>query len=91
MQERVSGSNRDFDIFKYYLDKYRDDNAMLKTVMSILSVPSSQVSVERTFSALKVVCSEKRMNLDPDMIDDIMVVRCNINMLKNINFNSFPT
>ena len=88
-QERVSGADKKFDIFQYYREKFRLDRAMLETAVSILSVPSNQVSVERTFSGLKIVCSDRRMGLTPEIIDDIMVTRCNANLLSKIDFNSF--
>lgn len=42
-----------------------------------LSVPATQVSVERLFSVLKLVLSDQRSNLSEEMCNDIMFIRCN--------------
>lgn len=36
-----------------------------------------QVSVERSFSGLKFIVSDLRASLDPDVLEAIMIIRCN--------------
>jgi len=43
----------------------------------IMSVPATQVSVERTFSQLKYVLNDLRMRLKSENISDILLIRCN--------------
>ncbi len=43
----------------------------------VLSAPFTQVSVERAFSQLKFILNPQRSRLDPKVLDDILLVRCN--------------
>jgi len=37
-----------------------------------------QVNVERSFSGLKFIVSDLRASLDPDVLEAIMIIRCNL-------------
>lgn len=37
----------------------------------------TQVSVERLFSAMKFIYSDLRGNLSPELVQDILIIRCN--------------
>ncbi len=43
----------------------------------VISLPVTQVSVERSFSGLKFVLSPYRYYLDSSLLEDILVVRAN--------------
>lgn len=43
----------------------------------VLSVPATQVSVERCFSALKLVLSDQRTNLTKENLENILMIRLN--------------
>ena len=45
--------------------------------LTILALPVTQVSVERTFSGLKYILDDLRMKLKNDIIDAVMILRCN--------------
>ena len=45
--------------------------------LTALVLPVTSVSVERTFSGLKFILNDLRMSMKPDIIDAIMVLRCN--------------
>lgn len=47
--------------------------------MVIFSIPATQVSVERAFSALKLIYSDQREPLTPDNLEDVLLVRLNHN------------
>ena len=49
---------------------------MLANVALVL--PVTQVSVERTFSGLRYILDELRLFLKDNVIDSIMLLRCNI-------------
>lgn len=44
----------------------------------VLAAPMTQVSVERLFSSLKFVVSQRRLSLKHDMIEDILFIRSNV-------------
>ena len=43
----------------------------------VCSLPSTQVSVERLFSHLKLVLRENRANMEADLVDAILFLRTN--------------
>lgn len=65
------------DIFEFWESKRTDYRVLYELAMTTLSLPMTQVSVERTFSHLRQVLSVLRYNLSSSMIDNIMLVRCN--------------
>lgn len=48
-----------------------------QAAFAILSVPCTQVSVERTFSTLKFILSDLRASIDPDLLEDILLINLN--------------
>ena len=50
---------------------------MYRIAMAILSIPSTQVTVERTFSNLKLVLTDVRSRLSNKMTKDIMLLKMN--------------
>lgn len=60
-----------------YWEARHDSPELGELAFVALSLPMTQVSVERVFSNLKYVLSILRGNLDSCVIDDILVMRCN--------------
>ena len=50
---------------------------LIFVAFAVLALPVSQVSVERTFSGLRYILSERRMCLNDVSIDAVMILRCN--------------
>ena len=46
----------------------------------------TQASVERTFSDLRFILNERRLGLKADIIDAIMMLRCNTQLCSHIGF-----
>ena len=63
------------DIVKYWSNYYNQD--LSKVCLVVLSLPVTQVSVERLFSGLKYILSDLRMRMSPEIVDSIMVLRSN--------------
>ncbi len=59
-------------ILKYYQEDLRD------IAMLYVTMPVTQVSVERLFSALKLLKSDLRNRLNDDIIADILLMRSNL-------------
>jgi len=47
------------------------------TALTVLSLPVTQVSVERLFSGLNYILNALRANMKPQTIDDVMFLRTN--------------
>jgi hypothetical protein len=54
-----------------------------KLAKTILCIPASSAAVERAFSAAGVVVSQRRNNINPSTVNDIILVRSAANYLKN--------
>ncbi|CAK1591073.1 unnamed protein product [Parnassius mnemosyne] len=63
-------------VLKFWEEKQLIYPQLYQLARVALSVPATQVSVERLFSALKFIVSNLRMNLKDDIIEDILFVRC---------------
>ena len=49
--------------------------SMTKLAFQVLTVPATSAGVERSFSAVRQVVSERRSNISPDGVDDIAFLR----------------
>lgn len=54
-----------------------------KLSKKIFSIPASSAAVERSFSAAGLIMSQRRSNLTPSMLNDIMLVRSSVIYLKS--------
>ena len=58
---------------------------LFRVAVVILSVPGTQVTVERLFSQLKFILNYLRNSLDADIIDDILLLKANFNNITMFN------
>ena len=61
-----------FEAINSYPEDLQDVSRLLATM------PVTQVSVERLFSALKILKSDLRNKLKDDIIDDVLLLRANL-------------
>lgn len=64
-------------VLDYWEEKKNFHSQLYPLALAVLSVPATQVSVERIFSALKYVLSPLRHNLLGDAVNDILVIQQN--------------
>jgi len=64
-------------IFKFWEEMKVDYPELYTVTVNIIAVPTTQVSVERAFSALKFILSPNRANLSEKMLEDILYLRLN--------------
>lgn len=67
------------DILKYWDSLKHQHPYVYILAMIVLAVPSSQTSVERLFSSMNYVFSERRSTLLQDNLENILLVRSNYN------------
>lgn len=65
------------NVMEYWSMKKVEYPNLFALAKIVNSVPASQVSVERSFSALKYILNEKQNNLDEEFLQDILLVRLN--------------
>ena len=64
-------------ILKFWATKKFDYPDLYSIAVNVLAVPTTQVTVERAFSALKFILSPNRANLSEKMLADILYIRLN--------------
>lgn len=69
------------DVLKYWESKKYDGPELYCLAMVALSVPCTQVSVERCFSAVKLLLEDHRLKLGEEKLDDLMIIRLNLCLL----------
>ena len=68
-------SNKDMlDIWKHESKEFKH---LSKVAQLVLGTPSSQVSVERSFSILKFIFNNRRQRLDKDILRKLMFLKLN--------------
>ncbi|XP_062549817.1 uncharacterized protein LOC134214469 [Armigeres subalbatus] len=73
-----------FDILRYWIAEEVRNPQMFRLAVVIYSAPSTQVSVERAFSALKLILTDHRQRLSDRRIQDIMVLKLNPELLPDV-------
>ena len=65
-------------VLKYWATHKNIKNELYQLANIIFSVPATQVSVERCFSAVKLILSNKRYNLGHSTLEDIILLKFNV-------------
>lgn len=79
-QKRLS---RKINILQFWEEKRKSQPELYKLAMVALSVPATQVSVERLFSGLKFILSPLRTNVNENILEDQLLVRANRLFFRN--------
>ncbi|XP_029167403.1 uncharacterized protein LOC114937896, partial [Nylanderia fulva] len=69
--------NRKTNILQFWEEKRKSQPELYKLAMVVLSVPATQVSVERLFSGLKFILSPLRTNVNERILENQLLVRSN--------------
>lgn len=70
-------TDRHIDIFKWWWQRHDLSELFKESAAVILSVPVTQVSVERLFSGLHFILSDARGRLSQDSVDNLLFLRVN--------------
>lgn len=73
------------NILEYWQQMYHRDPELGNLIQVALAVPSTQVSMERAFSALSVILSSNNSNLSQQTIDDLLLIKLNSYLLTEIS------
>ncbi|XP_055605384.1 uncharacterized protein LOC129753579 [Uranotaenia lowii] len=81
--------NHRYDVWKHWQDRINSHPELAEVALAIMAVPATQVSVERSFSALALVLSPARTNLSAKNLENILLVKLNSELLKTIIPNMY--
>ncbi|XP_055593713.1 uncharacterized protein LOC129744950 [Uranotaenia lowii] len=76
--------NMMFNPFQHWLNRKHTHPELYQVAMVVLAVPSNQVTVERSFSALGLVLSERRTELAEDTLSNILLIKLNKDVYEKI-------
>lgn len=77
-----NAANHNTDVMFYWKMKATELVFLSKLAEILHGVPATQVSVERTFSALNFIVSDRRNKLSTESINDVLMTRLNKNFVK---------
>lgn len=77
--------NAQFDILKYWESQKITSPILYRLAMVVLAAPSTQVSVERAFSGLKLILTDHRMRLTEKSVENLLVLKLNSDLLEKVS------
>lgn len=75
----------DSSILNYWESKKKSEPELYQLSQVILAAPASQVSVERAFSALGLILTQKRTSIKSAKLNDVLIIKLNSNLLNGVN------
>lgn len=75
MFAKASRINKKECIFQWWHNQ--QDSALKSLAEVAVALPVTQASVERTFSGLRYILNDLRLGLKEDIVDAVMLLRCN--------------
>lgn len=72
------------DVWEFWKSRKSSHPELYQVASLIFSVPSNQVSVERAFSALRLVLADQRTSLGEEMLEIILLLKLNIQLFNEV-------
>lgn len=72
-------------ILKYWEDRKNDDPVLYQLACIINTIAPTQVTVERAFSILNLVYNSRRTSLDPNLLEQLLLINLNKELVGVIN------
>ncbi|XP_065083430.1 uncharacterized protein LOC135705586 [Ochlerotatus camptorhynchus] len=74
--------SHDYNVWQHWLERKNTHPELYGVAMVVLSTHSTQVSVERSFSALALVLSDRRVSLGEGTLDNTLLIKLNKELLE---------
>lgn len=74
----------DFNLIQFWDDRAEIYPMLYKVVQYLITIPPTQVTVERAFSTLKFICSDQRCGLSETMLETILTIKLNASRVEEI-------
>lgn len=88
-EKKITDYKEEFNLLDYWQSRRFESPLLYKLAQVALSVPPTQVEVERMFSALVLILSHLRNRLSREVLDAIMILKMNLDLIKCIDFSDF--
>lgn len=72
------------DIFEYWGNNKEENDELYQLAMFVFSVPPTEVIIERNFSSLNFVFSDRRCKLQSERLEDIMIINLNKDLFDEV-------
>lgn len=73
-----------YNVWNHWVARKFSHPELYSVAMVILAIPSTQVTVERAFSALAIVLSDLRTGLGEDTLANILLIKLNADIAENV-------
>lgn len=71
-------------VLQYWEEKKLENEALYKLAMVVYSIPPTEVQIERDFSKLNFVFSDRRCRLTQERLEDIMIINLNDELFNEV-------
>lgn len=75
--QSISRVSPNSDVSKYWTNAFQEFPSIASVALDVISVPVTEVSVERVFSHLNYIMNKYRTSLDEGLLEDILFLRMN--------------
>ncbi|XP_058465011.1 uncharacterized protein LOC131438775 [Malaya genurostris] len=73
-----------FNVWKHWMDRHLTHPELSAVASVVLATPSNQVSVERSFSALPLIMTDRRSGISEENLRNILLVKLNRSLFDTI-------
>lgn len=73
-----------YDVWTHWLARKHSHPELFEVAMVVLSGPSSQISVERAFSALALILSDLRTGMSDEALQNVLLIKLNKDIFEKI-------
>ena len=77
LNENVENLGIDAALQQYETSRGPPQDIIKEAISVVSALPTTQASVERLFSALKIVATDRRSRMKDDVINGILFLKCN--------------
>jgi hypothetical protein len=79
---QLAKDDLDFSILDWWKNNKYNFPILSKVVRTVLSIPASSAKAEADFSAAGFIKNPRRANLAPEILDDMLVAKSNVDLIK---------
>lgn len=78
-----------YDVWHHWVNRKTTHPELYAVAMVVLAVPSNQVSVERSFSALPLVLTDLRSGISEENLENILIIKLNKDLFDAVATSMF--
>lgn len=89
LEPKVAVTSERFDVLSFWYSRRFEYPELFRLSEVALAAPSTEVEVERLFSALVLVLTHLRNRLSRETLNALLMLKMNMDLIKSIDFSDF--